>query len=141
MKQTLSLVTLAVADMDRACRFYCDGLGWEPALRMDDVTFFQMNGMVFGLYLQPVFEEELGRKMAPASSGIALAHNVASKDEVDAVMALAQKSGAVVVKSPIEREWGGYSGYFTDPDGHAWEVAWNPFWTISPEGLISVAPS
>ena len=139
MKQSIALVTLAVDDVGRALTFYRDGLGWAPAFEADGIAFFQMNGFAFSLYRRADFEAETGRAAAPGASGIALAHNVASREDVDAVLDhVGTLPGAAVTGAPVERPWGGYSGYFSDPDGHHWEVAWNPHWTYSPEGHVTI---
>jgi catechol 2,3-dioxygenase-like lactoylglutathione lyase family enzyme len=139
MQQRLSLVTLGVADLARARRFYGPGLGWrEIEPRRDEIAFFQMAGM--GLSLWPV--ENLARDAGlPARGdgfgGITLAINLASPAEVDAGLALAERAGGRILKPAAKAFWGGYSGYFADPDGHPWEVAHNPFCTINPDGTVS----
>lgn len=139
MKQTLALVTLAVEDLSRSLAFYRDGLGWTPAFATDGVAFFQMNGMVFGLFPKEELEKDFGGKVAMGGRSIALAHNVASKEAVDAALDEVRKlDGGTVVRDPVDRFWGGYSGYFEDPDGHLWEVGWNPHWTLSPEGFVTM---
>lgn len=139
MKQTLTLVTLASNDLQRSLAFYRDGLGWTPHFVNDDVAFFQMNGIVFSLLSKSVLEEDFGGKVQMGGKSIGLAHNVPSRDEVDATLAkISNVNGGAVIFQPIERVWGGYSGYFEDPDGHLWEVAWNPQWTVSPQGYVSM---
>lgn len=139
MKQTIALITLAVENIDRALAFYRDGLKWKPAFTADAIAFFQMNGVVFSLFEKDGLAKDFGGKIDMSARSIALAHNVASRDEVDAVLAeIDALDGGRVVHKPVERDWGGYSGYFEDPDGHVWEVAWNPHWRISPEGLVSI---
>ena len=138
MDQTISLITLAVEDVSRALAFYRDGLGWTPKLETDEIAFFQMNGFVFGLYRKDLFAKEAAGRLNPGGRSIALAHNVARKDDVDSVLdEIRRLDGATILSEPVEHDWGGYSGYFEDPDGHAWEVAWNPHWTISPDGIVS----
>lgn len=139
MKQTIALITLAVDDVDRALAFYRDGLKWTPAFTAPGIAFFQMNGVVFGLFEKEAMAEESGGRIDLDARSIALAHNVASREEVDAVLAeIDALDGGKVIQGPVERDWGGYSGYFEDPDGHVWEVAWNPHWTISPEGFVQI---
>jgi hypothetical protein len=129
VEQRISLVTLGVADLARARTFY-EAMGWGGAQQPDDeVCFFQAGGMVFGLWTA------LGGHGAP---GIELAHNVASPDEVEAVLAEAAAAGATVVRPAARAEWGGYSAAFADPDGYVWEVAHNPFWTIADDGTITI---
>jgi catechol 2,3-dioxygenase-like lactoylglutathione lyase family enzyme len=129
MDQRISFVTLAVADLAASRRFYVDGLGWTPVLEAPgEVVMFEAGPrLVLSLWHRAAFEEEVGE---PAVSGpgvvpLTLAHNVRTRDEVDAVLALARGAGAVVGEAR-ERQWGGYTGYFADPDGFRWEVAWNP---------------
>ena len=137
MKQTISLVTLASTDLARTLDFYVRGLGWKPAMVNDHVAFFQANGLIVGFFAKEVFEKDLGRPIAMGGASFSLAHNLGSPAEVDDVVAQARAAGATVLKQPEATFWGGYSGYFTDPDGHVWEVAHNPGWTISPEGYVT----
>lgn len=134
MDPRVSLVTLAVADVARSRKFYA-ALGWQPAFAMDDIAFYQAGGMVVGLWERKAFAAETG--LPAASGGICLAHNVRDAKAVDAVLRDAAKAGAKVVPA-TKREWGGYSGHFRDPDGHTWEVAWNPAWTLQPDGTVRV---
>src|SRR5208282_5558845 len=121
MEQRVSLVTLGVTDLARARAFY-EALGWEGAEQPDEeICFFQAGGMVFGLWTA------LGGHGAP---GIELAHNVRSHEEVEDLLADAERAGGTVVRRAQLMEWGGYSGAFADTDGHVWEVAHNPGWTI-----------
>lgn len=139
MNQTIAMITLAVDDLSRALAFYRDGLGWTPAFETNEIVFFQMNGFVFSLFRKDEFEKEVGSDMTSDGKSIGLAHNVASKEDVDAVIGtIRTQPGGRIVREPIDRVWGGYSGYFEDPDGHIWEVAWNPHWTYSPEGFVTV---
>jgi len=142
MDQRLSLVTLGVADLGRSRRFYCDGLGWrESAAGNASVCFIDAGGVVLGLYGRESLAEDAG---VPADgggfSGFALAHNVASEADVDRVLAEAVEAGATLVKPGQKVFWGGYSGYFADPDGHLWEVAHNPFFPLDAEGRIRLPP-
>ena len=140
MEQRLSLVTLGVSDLARARRFYEDGLGWQRGNAEDDVAFYQMPGMIFALWSRPALAEDAGiADTGAAFSGQALAYNARDRAEVDAVLAEAAAAGGVIARSAHETFWGGYSGYFADPDGHLWEVAHNPFWTIDGTGAIRLA--
>lgn len=139
MEPRLSLITLGVADVGRAVGFY-EALGWKPENDFEEqgVAFFTSGGMVVALWDR----EELTKDSAVDDSGgwggVALAHNVRSPEEVDAVLAEAQAAGAKIGRAGAETFWGGYSGLFIDPDGHPWEVAHNPHWTIGEDGSISI---
>ncbi len=140
MEQRLSLVTLGVADLARARRFYEEGLGWTRGNDGADVAFYQMPGAVFALWSRPSLAEDAGVADSGASfSGLALAYNARSREEVDAVLAEALAAGAEIVKRAHDTFWGGYSGYFADLDGHLWEVAHNPFWTVAADGSVRLA--
>jgi predicted lactoylglutathione lyase len=134
MEQRLSLVTLGVADLARARAFY-ERLGWvtraEPE---DDVVFFQTAGMIVGLWNRDRLAEDSGVEDGGGWGGVTLALNVRSPGEVDAAIADARAAGAHIARDGAETFWGGYSGVFIDPDGHPWEVAHNPHWTIGDDG-------
>ncbi len=138
MKPRISYVTLGVDDLERALRFYRDGLGLptKGILGADDeeggVAFFELSGgVVLALWPRASIAKDTGLPAGAANATeFTLAHNVASNAEVDEVMAEAEKAGARVLKPAHETFWGGYSGYFQDPDGHVWEVAWNPEYKI-----------
>ncbi len=138
VEQRLSLVTLGVADLARARAFY-EALGWsDQSPPGADVVFFQAGGMVVGLWSRVELAADSGLADSGGFAGIALAHNVRSPEEVDAVVAEAQGAGATITRAPAETPWGGYSGVFTDPDGHPWEVAHNPFWTVAEDGSVTL---
>ena len=139
MEQRVSLVTLGVADLDRSRRFYEDGLGWKRGNKEESVIFFQLPGAVLALWSRASLAEDAG--LAEAGSGfggIVLAYNARSREDVDAVLGEAEKAGARLLKRGAETFWGGYSGCFADPDGHPWEVAFNPFWSLDEEGRLSL---
>lgn len=135
--QRVTLITLGVADMATSRAFY-ESLGWEASPRSgDDITFFQMNGMVLGLFGLEDLAKDQGRPDAMLATGaMTLAQNHESKAEVDAAYTKAIECGARVLKLPEEVFWGGYSGYYADPDGHVWEVAYNPFWPLQADGAL-----
>ena len=134
MEQRLSLVTLGVADLARARAFY-EGLGWSThAGPDDDVVFFQTGGMIVALWGRGQLAEDSGVDDAGGWGGVTLALNVRSPAEVDAVIDEARTAGARIARAGAETFWGGYSGVFVDPDGHPWEVAHNPHWTIDDNG-------
>jgi predicted lactoylglutathione lyase len=134
MDQRLSLLTLGVADLDRAKAFY-EALGWHSDTpREMDVAFFQAGGMVIALWSREKLAEDSGVQDNGGWGGMTLAYNVNSPEEVDAVIAEAEAAGATVPRHGAETFWGGYSGMFVDPDGHPWEVAHNPSWTVTEDG-------
>jgi hypothetical protein len=138
MEQRVSLVTLGVRDLRGARAFY-EALGWRTnAAPDDDVVFFQAGGMIVALWGRAELAEDSGVEDSGGWGGIALAHNVRSPREVDAVLAEAESAGATVTRPGAETFWGGYSGAFTDPDGHAWEVAHNPHWTLADDGSVTL---
>jgi catechol 2,3-dioxygenase-like lactoylglutathione lyase family enzyme len=139
MEQRLSLVTLGVADLARARAFY-ERLGWRASARGNSgIVFFQLNGFVLALYGRAALAEDAALPDAgPGFGGITLAYNVRERDEVDIVLAAAEAAGGRVLKPARDAFWGGYSGYFADPDGHPWEVAWNPDFSISPDGTVKL---
>ena len=129
MEQRVSFITLAVADLDATRRFYVDGLGWEPALDVPgDVLMFRVaDKVVLSLWSESGFEAEVGPiRRGIGLAPVTLAHNLPTKDGVDQVLAEARAAGATEVVEAVDREWGGYTGYFADPDGFRWEVAFNP---------------
>jgi len=141
MEQRVSMVTLGVVDLDRSRRFYEDGLGWKRANKDDGIVFFQLPGAVLGLWSAASLAEEVGLgEAATGFGGIALAYNARSREAVDEVLAQAEAAGARVLKPASETVWGGYSGYFCDPDSHPWEVAFNPFWSIDEAGMVTLSP-
>jgi len=134
MEQRVSLITLGVRDLARSRAFY-EALGWTTrAAPQDDVAFFQAGGMVVALWDRAQLAEDSGVEDSGGWGGLTLAHNVRSPGEVDAVIEEARAAGAGIVREPAETFWGGYSAAFTDPDGHPWEVAHNPRWTIRDDG-------
>jgi len=139
MEQRLSCITLGVADLARSRRFYVDGLGWTPAFEMDDIAFFQIPGLVFGLYTGLPEDAGIAGKPQPSPGTISLSHNVHAPAHVDTTIEAALKAGGRLVRAARDTEWGGRSGYFADPDGHLWEVAWNPFWPIQADGSTRFA--
>lgn len=133
----ISLITLGVKDVGRATEFY-ELLGWKKsAASQAGITFIQLKGTVLGLFSREQLAEDAKVENTESSfSGITLAHNVASERGVDAVYKFALACGATPVKQPEKVFWGGYSGYFADPDGHLWEVAYNPFFPLDKDGHL-----
>ena len=136
MKPWITLITLGVDDLEKAVRFYRDGLGLKTEgivgtqLEYGAVAFFDLQaGLKLALWPRTSMAHDTGLPLSPKSpTEFTLGHNVSSKAEVDAVLDQAKKAGAVIVKPAHDTFWGGYAGYFQDPDGHLWEVAWNPEW-------------
>ena len=136
MEQRVSLITLGVGDLQRSRSFY-ESIGWHTeAAPDDDVVFFQSGGMIVALWDRARLAEDSAVADPGGWGGMTLAHNVRSADEVDAVIEEARRAGAVIGREPAETFWGGYSGVFIDPDGHPWEVAHNPGWTIQEDGSV-----
>jgi catechol 2,3-dioxygenase-like lactoylglutathione lyase family enzyme len=138
VEQRLSLVTLGVADLGRARRFY-EALGWrsgsDPEL---GIVFFQAGGMIVALWSRAELAADSAVEDGGGWGGVTLAHNVRSPAEVDAVLDEARSAGATIGRAGAETFWGGYSGVFLDPDGHPWEVAHNPFWTLREDGSVEL---
>lgn len=143
LEQRLSLITLGVADLARARTFYENVVGWKAAAGPADIAFFDLGGIVFSLFPNGELAKDRNATAGEIpDSGFrpfALAYNARSKEDVDLVFSRLKAGGATIIKEPEEVFWGGYSGYFADPDGHAWEVAFNPFWTIGDDGRVSMA--
>jgi uncharacterized protein len=141
MEQRLSLITLGVRDVSRAQAFY-EALGWHVDGGVNDetdhVTFFQADGMIVALWDRSKLADDSGVKDSGGWGGVTLAHNVRSPEEVDAVLAEAARAGATIPRYGAATFWGGYSGVFIDPDGHPWEVAHNPAWTLHEDGRVTL---
>lgn len=139
MEQRVSVVTLGVADLERARGFYEQGLGWRRGNDHAEVAFYQLGGLVLALFSREELAEDARMSSEGAGfRGLALAYNTRSREEVDRVLAEAARAGGTVLKPAEDAFWGGYSGYFADPDGHLWEVAWNPDWTLDDTGAVSL---
>jgi uncharacterized protein len=136
--QRVSVITLGVADLRRARQFY-QALGWRQGNdEADDVAFFQAGGMVLALWDRAMLAEDSAVSDAGGWGGVTLAHNVGSADAVNSIINEARAAGAVIGREPARTFWGGYSGIFIDPDGHPWEVAHNPGWTLHADGRIGL---
>lgn len=142
MDQRLSLVTLGVRDLAAARAFYAR-LGWrESPPSNEHVAFFQCGGMIFALWgREALAEDAQAGRPGEGFANVSLAQNVRSKEEVDRLMAEAEQAGASILKPAGEVFWGGYTGYFADPDGFAWEIAWNPGFTIAADGSVELPRS
>ena len=137
--QRVTLITLGVADLDRARAFY-GALGWSAhPQQAEGVVFYQLAGMVLGLFPTVELARDQNRPDAELGTGaMTLAQNFATAAEVDAAFDLALSAGAVALKAPETVFWGGYSGYYADPDGHVWELAHNPFWPLDADGSLTL---
>jgi hypothetical protein len=135
MDQRLTFMTLGVADVDRAREFY-ESLGWSGESPDGDIYLFQLNGMVLGLWDRQKLADDSCVKDSGGWGGVTLCHNVGSREEVDAILALARAGGATIGRPAELQPWGGYTGIFIDPDGHPWEVAHIPFWILEENGSI-----
>jgi len=136
--QRVTLITLGVADLARSKDFYA-ALGWSPAQEQDGIVLYQLPGMVLGLFGRADLAADQGRDATELGTGaMTLAQNFPTEAEVDAAFDTALAAGAAALKRPGKVFWGGYSGYFTDPDGHVWEVAMNPYWPLSGDGTLTL---
>lgn len=139
MQRQISVITLAIADLARSKRFYAEGFGWTPVFENEEIAFYQMNGFVLGTWLQPSLEADMQRDGLQRPGAFALAHNVASQDEVQPVLDRLVKAGGRMLRKGDAPVHGGFRGYVADPDDHAWEIAWNPAWRIDERGLVTFA--
>jgi uncharacterized protein len=138
MRQRVTVITLGVHDLARTRRFY-EALGWETSAKPDDeVVFFQAGDMVLSLWDRAKLAEDSCVEDAPGWGGVTLALNVDSREEVNVVTEEARAAGAAIGREPGETFWGGYSSVFLDPEGHPWEIAHNPHWTLTPNGGVSL---
>jgi catechol 2,3-dioxygenase-like lactoylglutathione lyase family enzyme len=138
VEQRVSLITLGVRDLPRARAFY-EALGWKTGAEPDDdVVFFQAGGMIVALWGRDQLAADSVVEDGGGWGGVTLAHNVRSPAEVDDVLAQAEAAGATIGRPGAETFWGGYSGVFVDPDGHPWEVAHNPHWTLTDDGSVKL---
>jgi len=136
--QRVSLITLGVTSLERSKEFYA-ALGWTPAEEQDGVAFYQLAGLVLGLFGREALAADQGRPDAVLGTGaMTLAQNFATEAEVDAAFDAALAAGAKALKRPEKVFWGGYSGYYADPDDHVWEVAMNPFWILAADGSLTL---
>ena len=139
MEQRVSVITLGVRDLARAVAFY-RALGWEPVPdEHDDVFFFQAGGLVFALWGRDQLAEDSCVEDAGGWGGVTLAYNVRSPEEVDAVIEQARAAGATIGREPGKAFWGGHTALFIDPEGHPWEVAHNPGWTLTDDGAVRLS--
>jgi catechol 2,3-dioxygenase-like lactoylglutathione lyase family enzyme len=138
MQQQVAVITLGIADIERFRRFYVEGFGWTPVFENEEIVFYQMNGFVFGTWLRSALEEDM-RRSADGSGAFALAHNVGCREEVQPLLDQLVEAGGRMLRPGDAPPHGGFRGYVADPDGHAWEIAWNPAWPIDAEGHVRFA--
>jgi len=140
MRQNLNLITLGVADFQKSLDFYEKGLGWKKSDKsMDGLALFDMGGIILALHPRHELAEDTTLTYEPSTfSGLTISHNTKSEKEVDEILEKVKKLGAVVVKPAQKVYWGGYSGYFKDPDGYLFEVAYNPFWELDEKGNVKL---
>jgi catechol 2,3-dioxygenase-like lactoylglutathione lyase family enzyme len=138
MQQRLTIITLGVTDLKIATDFYENKFGWKKlASSTEDITFFQLNGILLSLYTREKLAEDAGVNAAGQGfKGFSLAYNTSSKEEVDQIVADLEKKGVPIVKKPQSVFWGGYSSYVADPDGHLWEIAFNPYLPMDEKGNV-----
>ncbi|HEX3500733.1 MAG TPA: VOC family protein [Stellaceae bacterium] len=137
MQQQISVVTLGVSDLSRSRRFYVEGFGWRPVFANAEIMFFQMNGLMLGTWLESALAADMQRTNLARPGAFALAHNVPARDDVLSTVDRLSRFGGHVLRTPDAPPHGGFRGYIADPDGHAWEIAWNPAWSIDADGLVT----
>jgi len=136
MQQQISVITLAIADLARSRRFYVEGFGWKPVFENPEIVFYQMNGLMLGTWLTKSLEEDMRRSVVRPGA-FSIAHNVPTREGVQPVIDRLARFGGKVLRPADGPPHGGFRGYIADPDDHAWEIAWNPAWPISPEGYVT----
>jgi catechol 2,3-dioxygenase-like lactoylglutathione lyase family enzyme len=136
MQQQIAVITLGSRDPERSRRFYVDGFGWQPVFEAPGIRFFQMNGLVLGLWAQAELEQDMQRSGHAAPGAFALAHNVRSQGEVQPLLDRLAAHGGRLLRTADAPPHGGFRGYVADPDEHAWEIAWNPAWPIDADGHV-----
>lgn len=137
MQQQLSVITLGISDLVRSKRFYTEGFGWAPVFENEEIAFYQMNGFVLGTWIQSSLEADMRRDGLSRPGAFALAHNVASQEDVQSVLDRLSLAGGRILRNGDAPPHGGFRGYVADPDDHAWEIAWNPVWRIDDQGLVT----
>lgn len=139
MQQQISVITLGTANLFRSRRFYVEGFGWTPVFENEEIAFYQMNGFVFGTWQTNALEGDMARRGLLRPGAFSLAHNVSAKDDVAPLMERLKAAGGRILRSADAPPHGGFRGYVSDPDDHAWEIAWNPSWQIDEQGHVTFA--
>ncbi|QUT08357.1 VOC family protein [Sphingobium phenoxybenzoativorans] len=137
MQQQISVITLGIDDLARSKRFYSEGFGWAPVFENAEIAFYQMNGFVLGTWLRPELEKDMMQNSLMRPGAFSLAHNVGAREDVFAVMSALESAGGRVLRPADAPDHGGFRGYVADPDNNAWEIAWNPAWSIDARGLVT----
>ncbi|MBU1209896.1 MAG: VOC family protein [Alphaproteobacteria bacterium] len=138
MQQQIAVITIGIDDLERSKRFYGDGFGWEPVFENEEIAFYQMNGLVLGTWLSSALCEDMQRPSSGDNRApLALAHNVQKKVDVEPLMDALVVAGGTLLRAAEAPPHGGFRGYVADPDGHAWEIAWNPAWLIDAQGHVT----
>lgn len=139
MQQQISVITLGISDLPRSRRFYAEGFGWAPVFENEEIIFYQMNGLVLGTFEMSALEKDMNRSGLSTNGAFSLAHNVPGQADVEGVIAQLVNAGGRIIRPADAPPHGGFRGYVADPDGHAWEIAWNPAWLIDANGLVTFA--
>ncbi len=140
MQQQISVITIGIADLPRSRRFYVDGFGWTPVFENEQIIFYQMNGLMLGTFEKSALEADMNRPGLLSPGAFSLAHNVPERGDVEIVMRRLAEAGGRLLRPADAPPHGGFRGYIADPDDHAWEIAWNPSWTIDGRGLVTFGP-
>lgn len=137
--QSISVITLGIDDLKRSKRFYADGFGWAPVFDNGEIAFYQMNGLVLGTWSRDALAADMNALAPVPPGGFALAHNVPTEADVDPLIDRLVVAGGTLLRAADNPPHGGRRGYIADPDGHAWEIAYNPAWPIDAEGHVRFA--
>ncbi|MGN6820958.1 MAG: VOC family protein [Sphingomonas sp.] len=137
VQQQISVVTLGVDDLARSKRFYGEGFGWKPVFESDEIAFFQMNGLMLGLWLKSKLTADMKQEADGNFHAFALAHNVSREEDVAPLIARLADHGGAVLREADAPPHGGFRGYVADPDNHVWEIAHNPAWPVDEEGHVT----
>jgi catechol 2,3-dioxygenase-like lactoylglutathione lyase family enzyme len=136
MQQQISVITLGIVELARSKRFYTEGFGWRPVFETEEIAFYQMNGLVLATWLAAALEADSGRPGTTPGT-FSLAHNVGSRDAVQPLLDRLVSAGGSLLRPADAPVHGGFRGYVADPDGHTWEIAWNPSWSIDAAGHVT----
>lgn len=137
MQHQVSVITLGVRDLARSRRFYVEGFGWKPVFENEEIVFYQMNGFMLGTWLRQELSKDMQRDDLVTPGAFSLAHNVASRDDVQPIIEHLARVGGRILRPADAPIHGGFRGYVADPDDHAWEIAWNPAWHIDEQGHVT----